>query len=99
MLYTSEITHQSYKTANECIKAEEEALNAQAKKKEAEEKKKAARKIAADKVEAARKAYVDAQHKYREELESFCKNFGAYHATWTDKEIPTLFDFDPFFFL
>ena len=99
MLYFSEVTNKAYKTANECVKAEEEALNLQAKKKAEEEKKKAARKVAADKVEAARKAYVDAQHKYSEALQSFCESYGPYHKTITDKEIPTFFNFDPFFFL
>ena len=97
MLYTSEITGKSYRTANECVKAEEEALNAQAKKKQEEEKKNAERKAAAGRVEAARKAYVDAQHKYREELEDFCQKFGTYHSSISGKEIPTLFDlFDLF---
>ena len=99
MLYFSEVTNKAYKTANECVKAEEEALNLQAKKKAEEEKKKAARKVAADKVEEARKAYVDAQHNFSVALKEFTDIYGSYHTSWTSKEIPTLFDFDPFFFL
>ena len=92
MLYTSEITKQNYKTADECIKAEKEYLAAQAKKKEVEAQKANERKIAADRVEAARKAYVEAQHKYRKELEDFCGKYRSYHTTLTGDEIPTLFD-------
>lgn len=92
MLYTSELTHKSYSTADECIKAEEAYLTEQAKKKEAETKKANERKAAADKVEKARKAYVDAQHKYRKELESFCKDYGYWHDTIAKDDIPTLFD-------
>lgn len=92
MLYTSEVTGKSYKTADECVKAEEAALNAQARKKAEEDKKNAERKAAAERVEAARKAYVDAQHKYRKELEDFCGKYKTYHTSLSRDEIPTLFD-------
>lgn len=92
MLYTSELTKKSYHTADECIKAEEEYLNEQTKKKELEAKKANERKAAADKVEAARKKYVAAQHEYRKELESFCGKYHSYHTSLTSDEIPTLFD-------
>ena len=92
MLYTSEITGKSFKTADECIKAEEAYLTEQAKKKEAETRKANERKAAADKVEAARKKYVEAQKAYRKELESFCENYGYWHSSIDKKDIPTLFD-------
>ena len=47
----------------------------------------------AEKVEAARKAYLEAQKAYRNELEAFCKKYGTYHYTVTDAdEVPSLFD-------
>lgn len=92
MRYLSDLTGQSYKTADECIKAEEAYLTEQTKKKEAEAKKANERKVAADKVEKARKAYVDAQHAYRKELEAFCDKYHTYHASVSSDEIPTLFD-------
>lgn len=93
MRYMSELTKKDYATADECIKAEEEYLNEQAKKKEAEARKANERKIAADKVEEARKKYVDAQHAYRKELEDFCAKYKTYHRSLSGDEIPTLFDF------
>lgn len=92
MKYLSEVTGQSYRTADECIKAEEAYLTEQAKKKELEAKKENERKAAAERVEAARKKYVAAQHEYRKELESFCGKFHSYHTSLTSDEIPTLFD-------
>ena len=92
MRYLSDLTGQSYKTADECIKAEEAYLTEQTKKKEAEAKKANERKTAADKVEKARKAYVDAQHAYRKELEAFCDKYGYWHSSVDKKDIPTLFD-------
>lgn len=47
----------------------------------------------ADKVETARKAYLEAQKAYRTELEAFCQKYGTYHYTVSDAdEIPSLFD-------
>ena len=61
--------------------------------KQEKEKKLAERKAAAEKVEVARKAYLEAQKAYREELEKFCKQYGTYHySTDNPDEIPSLFD-------
>ena len=70
-------------------KEREEALA-----KEKKEKAMAERKEAAVKVDAARKAYLEAQKAYREELEGFCKKYGTYHySTNGAEDVPSLFDF------
>ena len=62
--------------------------------KEKKEKAMAERKEAAVKVDAARKAYLEAQKAYREELEGFCKKYGTYHySTNSAEDVPSLFDF------
>lgn len=108
MLYFSEVTNKSYKTANECIAAEEAYLNEKAKKdeqarieackrKEAEEKRSSERKAAAEKVETARKAMQQAQKNYRDSIKDFVSRFGTYHySTHSADDLPTLFDFFSF---
>lgn len=90
MRIISEKTGKEYTSVEECVKAEkaydekiaaekaakEKALVEQKAKKEALA---AERKNAAECVEAKRKALVEAQKTYREELSNFCKKFGAYH--------------------
>ena len=67
--------------------------------KEKKEKALAERKAAAEKVEAARKAFNEARKTYHAELESFCKKYGTYHYTTDGKDdVPSLFDlFDNIF--
>lgn len=61
--------------------------------KEKKEKDLAERKDAAEKVEIARKAYLEAQKAYRKELEDFCGKYGTYHySTDNADEVPALFD-------
>lgn len=61
--------------------------------KEKKEKETALRKEAAMKVDAARKAYLEAQKAYHKELESFCKTYGTYHYSIDNAdEVPSLFD-------
>lgn len=57
------------------------------------------RKAAAEKVEAARKAFNEARKAYHAELEGFCKKYGSYHYTTDGKDdVPSLFDlFDNLF--
>ena len=110
MKYYSEKLNKFYDSAEACqkeefeakekenlakIKKEREEAEAKAKK----EKAIAERKEAAGKVEAARKAYNEAQKAYRNELEGFCKKYGTYHySTSSAEEIPSLFDwFDKLF--
>lgn len=69
-------------------KEREEALA-----KEKKEKAAAERKAAAEVVENARKAYLEAQKAYRKALEDFCGKYGTYHYTVENgEEIPSLFD-------
>ena len=102
--YFSDKTGKYYDTADEANRAEfelkekENRLKIQKEydariAKEKKEKEAAERKIAAEKVEIARKAYLEAQREYRKELESFCKAYGTYHySTNSAEEIPSLFD-------
>lgn len=100
----SEQLNKFYDTVAECEKAEadykatveaariEQERKAELAKKEKEQKM-AKRKEAAAKVDAARKAYLEAQHVYREQLEEFVKIYGTYHySTDNVEEIPSLFD-------
>ena len=101
----SDKTNKFYNTVEEANRAEfelKEKENLEKIKKEREEalakekKEKAAaeRKEAAVKVDAARKAYLEAQKAYREELEGFCKKYGTYHySTNSAEDVPSLFDF------
>ena len=93
----SEKTGKEYKTVPECIAAEKEFDEAQAKK---EARKKALsdeRKTRAKEVEDALKAVCDAQKVYEEKLNAFVKDYGSFHATiWTGEGNP--FDlFEPLF--
>lgn len=103
MKYYSELIGKTYDTAGECIAAENEYKAKKEKEKIEKEKKANERKTRATEVEDARKAMIAAQSKYRELLEAFCKDYGTYHQTLTDKDvkgvIPSLFDiFNPLFF-
>lgn len=104
MKYYSEKLNKVFNTERECMDAEfkakeQENLEKIAKEKalrEEKEKKEALaaeRKEMAEKVETARKAYLEAQKAYRTELEAFCKKYGTYHYTISDAdEVPSLFD-------
>lgn len=104
MKYYSEKLNKVFNTERECMDAEfkakeQENLEKIAKEKalrEEKEKKEALaaeRKEMAEKVETARKAYLEAQKAYRTELEAFCKKYGTYHYTVSDAdEVPSLFD-------
>ena len=67
--------------------------------KERKEKDATERKAAAEKVDAARKAYAEAKKAYSGELEAFCKKYGTYHYSTNGKDdVPTLYDiFDKIF--
>lgn len=107
MKYYSEITHQHYDTEKACLEAEFkmkeqenlEKIRREKAEREAKEKKEklaAERKERANEVEAARKAMVAAQSKYREVLEAFVKDYGSFHLSLTGEDakraVPTLFD-------
>jgi len=93
MKYWNEYDQKFYENANDCLAAEREFMAKQQKEKYEKEKAAAARKEAADKVEAARKTMNEAQSNYKKELEAFCKKYGTYHTTLTGVDsIPHLFD-------
>jgi hypothetical protein len=71
MKYFSEVTGKVYDTVNELKEAETEVTN-----------KINARKIDAEKVDAAYKACVGARVAYEKALSDFCKKHGAYHKTF-----------------
>lgn len=92
MKYYSDITKKFYDNSEDCLAAEREFLEAQKKDEEIKKQKAAERKIAAEKVDAARQNLKIAQSAYREALEAFCKQYGSYHTTVAGNDIPTLFD-------
>lgn len=106
----SDRTKQFYNTVEEANHAEfelKEKENLEKIRKEREERERkekkekalAERKVAAEKVESARKAFNEARKAYHAELEAFCKQYGTYHYTTDGKDdVPSLFDlFDNLF--
>lgn len=93
MKFYSENTKKLYDSAEECQKAEDALINAQKEKSER-------RKTKAKLVDEKRKAYEAARKEYQQVLDDFCKEFGAYHFTYNNKDevdIATLLDeFFPF---
>ena len=93
MRYISDITGKTYNTPGECMEAERKFEAEKKAEKEKKEKMAAERKTRAAEVEEARKAMVAAQHKYKEVLEAFVRDYKSYHFSTTDvKDVPTLFD-------
>lgn len=93
MKYFSEKLNRLFDSVDECAKAEsahEEALRKQeeTKKKLADER--AAR---AKEVEEALQAFYEARKVYTEKLKAFTEDYGAWHYSFTGKELPDLFDF------
>lgn len=95
-VYYSEELKKHFDTEEECLKAEEE----QAKKFELEKQKKEERKARADEVTEAFKTVEEAKEKAYDLLEKFCKDYGAYHASYSSndlKPVKSLLNlFDPF---
>lgn len=108
--YFSDKTGKYYDTAEEANRAEfelkekENLLKVQKEReerlaKEKKEKALAERKEAAEKVDVARKAFIEAQKNYKQELENFCKVYGTYHySTNSSEEIPSLLDWFSYLF-
>lgn len=93
MYYVNEYTNKRYDNKEDCIKAEKDYLAKVEAANIEKEKKLAARKEAAEKVEAARQAMMVSQEQYKKELKAFCDAYGAYHYTTKSiDEIPHLFD-------
>lgn len=98
MKYYSDVTQMVYDSAEECMKAEKTEKERVDKEKLKKEQEAHDRKVAADKVTAARQAYNEAYKNYRAALNDFCEKYGAYHTTITSKKdgnntINDVFDF------
>ena len=101
--YFSDKTGKYYSSVDEANKAERELEERERIRKEKEAKEKAEkaekekayaaeRKAKAAEVEEARKTMVTAQHKYREVLDAFIKQYGSFHYTsHSFDDIPVLF--------
>lgn len=88
----SDVTKKFYDDEAAALKAEEEVRKAQ-------DEKTTRRKEMAELVDAKRtacdkacKAYEKAREEYHEALDKFCKEYGAYHYTMTDKDVEGFFD-------
>lgn len=94
MKYYSDITKKLYDSEKELMAAEQKQKQLDVEKELAAQKKEEERKALmeqrkarAAEIDAARKDMEAAQQKYRELVEKFCKDYGAYHYTssnWND---------------
>lgn len=92
MKYYSDVTRKIYDTPEALEQAELAVHEAENREKIRKERLANERKERAAQVEEARKELSAAQHKYKEALESFCKDYGTYHTSVSASEIPSLFD-------
>lgn len=99
MKYYSEVTKNIYDSAEACTKAEFEAKEKENLAKIKKEREANERKAAADKVETARKAYVEANKAYKTALKEFCDKYGVYHTSLTPKNSDDFDLFDIFHWL
>ena len=88
MKYYSEKTKKVYDTVKDLQTAETEFDKAHA----AEIAKQKERKARADEIKAARQAVIDAQKRYNALLDSFIKDYGSYHETYTSNDIDSHLD-------
>lgn len=97
MKYFSEKTGKKYDTEEACLAAEKDFEEAIVAEKERKEKLANERKERALKVEEKFKAVLDAQKAYREELNSFVRDYGSFHMTLRTGEGNPFDLFDRFF--
>ena len=94
MKYYSEILGKTFNSEKDCLAAEAEykkSVEEARQKKEALSKERKAR---ATEVEDAFKEVVAAKEKYNKLLNDFCKDYGAFHFSWTgDSAAHTLLNF------
>lgn len=94
MKYYSEILQKAFDTEDACLKAEKDHEEKVAAQKAAAENLAKARKARAKEVEDALHALQEAKDNYLKVLKDFCKDYGAFHYSWTnDKVAPSLLDF------
>ncbi len=84
MKYYSDVLKRLFDSEKELLEAEDAKKKAEEEKALREKEKNAARAEAAKKVEEAMKKAAEANKNYREVLSDFCKNYGAYHYSFTD---------------
>jgi len=92
MKYYSEVTKKMYDSVNDLESAEKTLVAKQKAEEEAALKLKEERKLRSKEVEDARKAAADANKHYRDLLAKFCKDYGAYHASYKSDDIDDIFD-------
>lgn len=92
MKYYSEVLNKVFDTEKACSEAEAKYQAEVEAKKAAEAKKAETRKARAAEVEAAMKAAREARAKYDKLLQEFCKDYGAFHYSFTDGD-EDIFDF------
>ena len=85
MKFYSEETKKFYDSEKECTEAESKYLIEK-------NTKAAARKADAEAVEQAAKDLKAAREAYNEALSNFCKKYGVYHKTFTEKDVVDPFD-------
>ncbi len=94
MKYYSEVLKKTFDTEKECLKAEKEHEEKVAVQKAAAESLAKERKARAKEVEDALLQVQEARENYVKVLKDFCKDYGAFHYSWTnDKVKPSLLDF------
>lgn len=90
MIITSEKTHKTYETVEECIAAEKAFDEEQARKEKAQKQLQSERKARAEEIEVARKAMNEAQNNYRKLVEAFVRDYKSYHTTILSvKDLPS----------
>lgn len=99
MKYYSEVTQETYDTAEACEKAEKGFKQLGLKEKLEKERESYERKAAAKRVEDARIAMQKAQKTYRDELKAFISKYKTYHYSSSDVEdYPATYSLFDFFF-
>ena len=94
MKYYSEILKKAFDTEKDCLKAEKEHEEKVAAQKIAAETLAKERKARAKEVEDALEKVQEARENYLKVLKDFCKDYGAFHYSWTsDKVKPSLLEF------
>lgn len=94
MKFYSDNLKKLFDSAEECEKAEQEALEAQKKAELEKEKLAAERKARADEVEVARKAMVEAQKNYEKVMRDFLRDYHTYHYSTSNlDDMPKFFPF------
>ena len=88
MKFYSELTKKVYDTHEAVEAAEQEIKEREAAKQKLAEK----RADRAKEVEDAYKAIITAQKHYQELVNQFIKDYGSFHMTYKDEDVPSLFD-------